>query len=58
MLEDDPELLRLKEIERQARDRFLRLSLPGTFGWDAEVIKAAEDLWKKASVAVRAHRDK
>jgi hypothetical protein len=58
MLEDDPELRRLKEIERLARDRFLRLSLPGTFGGDAEVIKAAEDLWKKASVAVRARRDK
>jgi hypothetical protein len=45
MLKDDPELRRLKEIERLARDRFLRLSLPGTFGGHAEVIKAAEALW-------------
>jgi hypothetical protein len=58
MLEDDPELRRLKEIERLARDRFLRLSLPGSFGGDAEVIKAAEALWREAAAAVRAHRDK
>jgi hypothetical protein len=58
MLEDDPELRRLKEIERLARDRFLRLSLPGTFGGHAEVIKAAEALWREAAAAVRAHRDK
>ena len=58
MQENDPELRRLKEVERLERERFLRLSLPGTFGGHAEVIKAAEDLWKKASVAVRAHRDK
>jgi hypothetical protein len=54
----DPELRRLKEIERLARDRFLRLGLPGTFGGDAEVIKAAEDLWTEAAAAVRAHRVK
>jgi hypothetical protein len=58
MQEDDPELRRLKEIERLARDRFLRLSLPGTFGGHAEVIKAAEELWRGAAAAVRAHRDK
>jgi hypothetical protein len=39
---------------RLARDRFLRLSLPGTFGGDAEVIKAAEALWTDAAAAVRA----
>jgi hypothetical protein len=55
-MQDDPELRRLKEIERLARDRFLRLGLPGTFGGDAEVIKAAEDLWTEAAAAVRAHR--
>ena len=57
MLEDDPELRRLKEIERLARDRFLRLSLPGTFGGHAEVTKAAEALWREAAAAVRAHRE-
>ena len=57
-MQDDPELQRLKEIERLARERFLRLSLPGTFGGDAEVIKAAETLWNDAAAAVRAHRDK
>jgi hypothetical protein len=57
-MQDDPESRRLKEIERLARDRFLRLSLPGTFGGVAEVIKAAEDLWKMAAAAVRAHTDK
>jgi hypothetical protein len=57
-MQDDPELQRLKEIERLARERFLRLSLPGTFGRDAEVIKAAEALWNDAAAAVRAHRDK
>jgi hypothetical protein len=57
-MQDDPELRRLKEIERLARDRFLRLGLPSTFGGDAEVIKAAEDLWTEAAAAVRAHRDK
>jgi hypothetical protein len=31
MRENDPELRRLKEIERLARERFLRLSLPGSF---------------------------
>jgi hypothetical protein len=40
MQDNDPELRRLKEIERLARERFLRLSLPGSFGGDAEVIKA------------------
>ena len=29
---EDKELRRLKEVERLARERFLRLSLPGTFG--------------------------
>jgi hypothetical protein len=58
MQDNDPELRRLKEIERLARERFLRLSLPGSFGGDAEVIKAAEDLWREAAAAVRAHRDK
>jgi hypothetical protein len=58
MQDNDPELRRLKEIERLARERFLRLSLPGGFGGDAEVIKAAEDLWREAAAAVRAHRDK
>jgi hypothetical protein len=32
-------LRRLKEIERLARERFLRLSLLSTFGGDAEVRK-------------------
>jgi hypothetical protein len=58
MQDNDPELRRLKEIERLARERFLRLSLPGSFGGDAEVIKAAEDIWREAAAAVRAHRDK
>jgi hypothetical protein len=58
MQEEDLELRRLKEIERLARERFLRLSLPGIFGGDAEVIKAAEGLWREAAAAVRAHRDK
>jgi hypothetical protein len=57
-MQDDPELRRLKEIERLARDRFLRLGLPGTFCGDAEVIKAAEDLWREAAAAVCAYRDK
>jgi hypothetical protein len=43
--ENDPELRRLKKIERLARERFLRLSLPGSFSGDAEVIKVAEALW-------------
>jgi hypothetical protein len=54
----DDELRRLKEIERLARERYLRLSAPGTFGGDAEVIKAAEELWRDAAAAVRAYRDK
>jgi hypothetical protein len=58
MRENDPELRRLKEIERLARERFLRLSLPGSFGGDAEVIKAAEALWKEAAAAVRSYSDK
>jgi hypothetical protein len=58
MRENDPELRRLKEIERLARERFLRLSLPGSFGGDAEVIKAAEALWREAAAAVRSHSDK
>ena len=58
MQEKDPELRRLKEIERLARDQLLRLSQPGTFGGDAHVIKAAEDLWREAAAAVRAHSDK
>jgi hypothetical protein len=58
MLEDDPELRRLKEIERLARERFRRLSLPGTFGGDADVLKAAEDLWTEATKAVREYRSK
>jgi hypothetical protein len=41
---------------RVVDDRFLRLILPGTFGGDAEVIKAAEDLWKDAIAAVRAYK--
>ena len=57
-MQDDPELRRLKEIERLARERFLRLSLPGTFGGNAEVIKAAEALWKEAAAAVRSYRAK
>jgi hypothetical protein len=57
-MRDDPELRRLKEIERLARERFLRLSLPGTFGGDAEFIKAAEDLWREAAAAVRAYTDR
>ena len=56
--ENDPELRRLKEIERLARERFLRLSLPGTFGGDAEVIKAAEALWREAAAAVRSYSAK
>lgn len=55
---EDKELRRLKEVERLARERFLRLSLPGTFGGDADVIKAAEALWNDAAAAMRAHRDK
>ena len=31
-MQDDPELRRLKEIQRLTRERFLRLSLPGSFG--------------------------
>jgi hypothetical protein len=58
MRENDPELRRLKEIERLARERFLRLSLPGSFGGDAEVIKAAEALWREAAAAVRPYSDK
>jgi hypothetical protein len=44
MQDDDVELRRLKEMERLARDRLLRLSQPATFGGDAHVIKAAEEL--------------
>jgi hypothetical protein len=58
MRKNDPELRRLKEIERLARERFLRLSLPGTFGGDAEVIKAAEALWREAAAAVRSYSAK
>jgi hypothetical protein len=57
MQEEDLELRRLKEIERRARERYLRLSAPGTFGGDAEVTKAAEELWRSAAAAVRAHRN-
>jgi len=56
--ENDPELRRLKENERLARERFLRLSLPGSFGGDAEVIKAAEALWREAAAAVRSYSAK
>jgi hypothetical protein len=48
----------LKKIERLARERFLRLSLPGTFGGDAEVIKAAEALCREAAAAVRSYSAK
>jgi hypothetical protein len=58
MRENDPELRRLKESERLARERFLRLSPPGSFGGDAEVIKAAEVLWREAAAAVRSYIDK
>ena len=54
----DTELRRLKEIERLARDRFFRLSQPGTFGGDAEVIKAAEELCTEAAAAVAAYQAK
>ena len=56
--ENDPKLRRLKEIERLARDRFLRLRLPGTFGGHAEVINAAEALWREAAAAVRSYSAK
>ena len=56
MQEKDPELRRLKEIERLARDQLLRLSQPGTFGGDAHVIKAAEELWREAADALHAHK--
>jgi hypothetical protein len=56
MQEKDPELQRLEEIERLARDRLLRLSQPGTFGGDAHVIKAAEELWREAADALRARK--
>jgi hypothetical protein len=52
----DLELRRLQQVKRLARERYLRLSAPGTFGGDAEVIKAAEDLWKDAIAAVRAYK--
>jgi hypothetical protein len=51
-------LWRLKEIERLARERYLRLSALGTFGGDAEVIKAAEALWREAAAAVRSYSAK
>ena len=35
----------------------MRLSAPGTFGGDDEVIKAAEALWRDAAGAVCAHAD-
>ena len=57
-MKHDPELNRLKEMERLARERFLRLSRPGMFGGDAEVIEAAEALWRGAAAAVWAHRGK
>jgi hypothetical protein len=58
MQEKDPKLRRLKEIERLARERFRRLSLPGTFGGDAHVLKAAEELWREATKAVQEYRPK
>jgi hypothetical protein len=58
MQEKDPELRRLKEVERLARNRLLRLSQPGTFGGDAHVTKAAEELWNEATKAVREYRPK
>jgi hypothetical protein len=45
-------------IALTARDRLLGLSQRGTFGGDANVIKAAAELWREAAAVVRAHSDK
>jgi hypothetical protein len=58
LMERDFELERLEELEREARDRVLRLSDPRTFSTDAAMIKAARDLWHQAWAAVLACRTK
>jgi hypothetical protein len=51
----DPELLRLREVERQELLRFYRLSrlIPDA---DAVILQASRDLWQEAAAAVRAYK--
>jgi hypothetical protein len=58
MTDVDPELLRLKEIERRAHERFLRLGESAGLSGYGSIIKAAEDIWIEAASAVRAYQER
>jgi len=49
---DDPQLARLLKIRQHAREQYLRLSKPGDFPADPEILAIAKKLWAEASAAV------
>ena len=55
MQDVDPELERLREAERTAHGLFQRMSETHAQLSDPLILKAAEDLWKEAVVAVRTY---
>ncbi len=57
MPDADLELRRLKEAERSAHNRFLRLSQPAVVV-DLAVVRAAKSLWTEAAAAVLAYQRK
>lgn len=58
MSDPDPELVLLQMAERRAHERFTRLSSPTSIMYDADVIKAAKDIWTEAARAVLAYKPK
>jgi hypothetical protein len=57
MPDADLELRRLKEAERSAHNRFLRLSQPAVVV-DLAVVRAAKSIWTEAAAAVLAYQRK
>jgi hypothetical protein len=58
MQDTDAELLRLKDVERRAYERFLRLSKAGTFADHPEIASTAKILWEEATAAVLTYQRK
>lgn len=57
MNDKDPELRHLQRRERDALERYQRLSKPNGFP-AVEVLQAAEYLWREAAAAVCAYRER
>ena len=55
MQEVDPELERLREVERKAHGLFQRMSDTHAELSDPNVVAAAEELWKEAEAALRTY---